>query len=132
MQCKGDAERQGRHRVAEVVDQVGEQRDATACDEHGDLRQRRQRENTQGDGDGANSLPRALDLVVDQAVRVTVLAVLAVRVSVAVAAGTIVNGGRSDWLGKSKRREVAMSPTVGVAVHALAVAVHARLQGLGH
>jgi hypothetical protein len=65
-QGEGDPERDRRRRVAEVVDQVGEQGDAAGEDEDRRLRSRRQPEDQQREEDSADPLARALDRGVDE------------------------------------------------------------------
>jgi hypothetical protein len=99
------------------MDQVGEQRDAAAREEHGELRKRRQPEDAQGERDSSDALSRAGDFVVDQAVRVAVIVTVSVRVVMwACWAGV-------NRLRRSERRQVAMSAAMRVAVHTLAMAV---------
>jgi hypothetical protein len=74
---------------------------------------------------------RTLDFVMDQAMRVAMLVVVNVRVCVC-ATATADRARCSDRLRQPERRQVAMSATVGVAVHALAVTVLAGLHGFGH
>ena len=69
---EGGAERHRGERVADVVDQVGEQRDRAAEDEDDDLRRRRDAEDQQADEDRAEPLARAFDRGVDQPVAVAV------------------------------------------------------------
>ena len=72
-QRERDAERDRRRGVAEVVDEIGEQRDAAGRDEHRDLRERGDAEDEQREQHGPHALARALDRVVHQAVRVAVV-----------------------------------------------------------
>src|SRR5215203_5852827 len=71
-QQEGDAERDRGGGVAGVVDEVGQQRDGAAGDIDEQLRARSQAEYEQCERDGAQPLARALDRVVDKAVRVAV------------------------------------------------------------
>ena len=65
-----DAERDGGQRVAEVVDEVREQRDGARQREHDGLRDRREAEDAQRQQHRAHAVARALDGLVHQAVRV--------------------------------------------------------------
>ena len=58
--------------VAEVVDQVGEQRDAAGGEEDRGLRERRDEEDCERDRDGLDALVRANDRWVNKPVRMTV------------------------------------------------------------
>ena len=75
-----DPERHGGERVAEVVDQVGEERDAVARDEDDDLRKRRDEEHDEGDRDRADARTGADDRRVDQPVAVPMAASVRVLV----------------------------------------------------
>ena len=80
---EGDAERNGCERVAEVVDQVRQQRNAAAGDVDGGLRRRGRPEDAEADRNCANARARAEDRRVHEAVRVPVAApVVVVFVSV--------------------------------------------------
>jgi len=85
MQRERDAERDGGERVAEVVDQVGKQRDAAAHDEHGRLCERGESQDAEGERHRAYALTRALDALVNQAVGVAMLEAGPARV----ASGTV-------------------------------------------
>ena len=63
-----DPERDGCQRVAEVVDQVREQRDAARQHEDGGLRERSDAEHAERDQHRAHSFARPLDAVVDKTV----------------------------------------------------------------
>ena len=69
-QGEGDRERDRGGGVAEVVDEVGEQRDAARGDEDDELGDRGRAEDEQREADGAQALARALDRLVDEAVAV--------------------------------------------------------------
>ena len=64
-QQKGDTERNRGQRVAEVVDQIGEQRDAAGGDEDQHLNGGGQAEDAEGEDDRAQTVSRALDAGVD-------------------------------------------------------------------
>jgi hypothetical protein len=74
-QEEGDPERGGRECVAEVVDQVDEQRDRTAKGEDRDLCGRGEAEHCQADRDRPDASAGADNRAVDQPVRVSVFAV---------------------------------------------------------
>lgn len=65
---ESDPERDRGQRVAEVVDQIGEQRNAATRDKHDGLRERGQAENREREQDRADAVPRALDAPIDEAV----------------------------------------------------------------
>ena len=87
-----DPERDRRQRVAEVVDQVGEQRDRTGQDEDRELKQRGDYQDGEADRDGLDAGARADDRAVDEPVRVAVAA-LGVIVSMLVALVMLVRMG---------------------------------------
>jgi hypothetical protein len=66
------AQRQCRQRIAEVVDQICQQRDAAARHEHRGLRERRQRQDRQRERYRLDALPRTLEALVHEAMRMTV------------------------------------------------------------
>ena len=71
-QRKRDPQGHGGERVAEVVDQIGEQRDAVAGEEDDRLSDRRQSEDRERQRHGPDALVGALDAVVDEPVGVAV------------------------------------------------------------
>ena len=73
-QVEGDPERDGGERVAEVVDQVGEQRDRAGEGKDRDLRACGESEDGEADRDGLDAGAGADDRAVDETVRVAVLA----------------------------------------------------------
>ena len=79
---EGNPERDRRRGVAEVVDQVCEQRHRTREDEDGKLEQRRHDEHRQADRDRLDACARADDRRVDEPVRVAVPTVSVIAVSV--------------------------------------------------
>lgn len=68
-QRERDPQRKRGQRITEVVDQVGEQRDAAARQEHRQLKDRRHSEYRERERDSTNPISRALYAVIDQAVR---------------------------------------------------------------
>src|SRR3954447_7288609 len=76
---EGDPERDGREGVARVVDQVGEQRHGARGSQDRRLNCGGDGEHAERSGDSAHALAGALDRVVDEAVRVAVVAVVRVR-----------------------------------------------------
>ena len=77
-QRKRDAQRHGCQGVAEVVDQISQQRDAAAGDEHDRLGDRGEPENRERQRDGADAVVGALDAVVDEPVGVPMGSVVGV------------------------------------------------------
>ena len=69
---EGKAERDRGQRIAEVVDQISEQRDAECARVDERLRDCRDRENGEAPGDGSNAGPGAKDRTIDQPVRMFV------------------------------------------------------------
>jgi hypothetical protein len=94
------------------VNEIRQQRDAPAGDEHDRLRTRGETEDRERAGDRADAVARTLDLVVDQAVGMAVLRGHVPRRRM-----------RRDGLRQSRRRQVAMPSAVAMAVHAVAVAM---------
>jgi len=72
-QKEGDAQRERRGRIAEVVDQVGEQGDAAAGEEDRDLGESGDSEHRQRETNRLQSLAGAFDALVNQAVGVPVI-----------------------------------------------------------
>lgn len=75
-QGERDPQRHGRERIAEVVDQIGEQGDAAAGEKDGKLSDGGEGQDGERERDGVDALPRALDAVVYQAMGVAVLAMV--------------------------------------------------------
>lgn len=73
---EGSAERNRGGRVAEVVDQIGEQGDAAGRGEDRHLRGCGESKHGEREGDGPHSRPRAFDRRINQAVGMTVIAVV--------------------------------------------------------
>ena len=71
-QPEGDPQRERGRRVAEVVDEVGQQGDAPGRDEDERLRDRRGAQDREGERHRAHAGARAFDRLVDEAVRVAV------------------------------------------------------------
>src|SRR5207247_5073689 len=71
-EVEGDPEWNRGERVSEVVDQVGEQRDAQGPGVDERLSERRQDQDAEAPRDRANARPRTEDRAVDKAVRVPV------------------------------------------------------------
>jgi hypothetical protein len=119
-QRERDAQRERCQRIAEVVDHVGQQRDAAAREEHERLRERSEPEHGQRERHGPDALARALDALVNQPVGMTVsrVPVLVLRRVLDVC----VSGGR-DRLGKPRRRQVPVAAMVRMAMSAPTVAV---------
>src|SRR5215218_2598990 len=79
-QHERDGQRDRRERVAEVVDQICQQRDAAGGSEHDGLRRRGDEQDDEADCDGAYSGTRAGDREIDEAVTVAVAVAVAVAV----------------------------------------------------
>ena len=73
---EGKAQRDRSQRIAEVVDQIGEQRDAKCARVDERLRDCRDRENGEAPGDGSNASAGAKDRTIDQPLRMFVLLAL--------------------------------------------------------
>lgn len=134
-QCERHAQRDSGQRVAYVVDQIGEKRDAAGEDEDHRLRGRRQPENDERECNRLQASARADDGAIDQAVRVTVLmlVVMFVRVRSAwrICVAVRVFMGRTDRLGLPRSEEMSVRPRVGVAVLAASVPMRSG-GGCGH
>ena len=74
-EVEGDAERDRGQRVAEVVDQVGEESDGAGEREDRELRSGRDPEDDEADRNGLDAFVRADDRAIDESVRVTMLVV---------------------------------------------------------
>lgn len=81
-QEESDSEWQSGESVTEVVDQIGQQRDAVRAEEDADLDQRGGEENDEADRDGPDALAGADDRRVDEPVRVSMSVGAVVRVLV--------------------------------------------------
>lgn len=79
-----DSERYGRERVAEVVDQVREQRNGVRYEEDRELRDSSEAEDRKAERNCFDALARANDRAVDEAVRMAVMMRVAVMVAVLV------------------------------------------------
>jgi hypothetical protein len=101
------------------VDQIGEQRDAAARDEDDRLRDRRDTEHRKREQDRANALSRTLDAGIDEPVRMSVTAIMAVVVAVLVRNMSML----VRRLGEPRRSQVPVRATVRVAVRTPAVPV---------
>jgi hypothetical protein len=138
-QRERDAKRHGGQRIPEVVDQVGEQGDAAAGDEHCGLSQRGKTKDGQGQRDGAYALAGALDAVPDQSVRMTGTAVVRVAVSIAAVGRAIGMPAVALVVMFSQRprnaqagQKVTMGASVGVAMHTSAVPMCPSMLGVCH
>jgi len=76
-------ERYGGERITEVVDQVGQKRDAKHHHVNRRLRRSRDREHRQTYGDGLDTRPRAEDRAIYEPVRVAVAVIVLICVSLA-------------------------------------------------
>ena len=119
-QREGDRQRDRRRGVAEVVDEVGQQRDAAGRDEHDELRDRGRAEDEQREPDGPQALARALDRLVHEAVAVAMAVAVVVVVPVAVSV-VLVRGVVARGRGRGHARRVV----VPVVVRPSAVVAHA-------
>ena len=79
-EVKREAEGNRRQRIAEVVDEVSEKRDAQRARIQVALDQRRDREKREADRYGADARARPQNRVIDKAVRVSMTMFMAVRV----------------------------------------------------
>jgi hypothetical protein len=79
-QSERDTERHGSQRVAEIVNQVSQQRDAATRNENSRLSDSGYTEHRERERDGANTLPRALDAVIHKTMRMPVRMVVIVGV----------------------------------------------------
>ena len=70
-QIEGNSERYSGQRIAKVVNQIRQQRDAVRRDEHDRLSRSRNPENTEADRHRSHTVPRPHDRAVDEAVRMT-------------------------------------------------------------
>ena len=112
-----DAEWDGGERVADVVDQVGEQRYRAGEEEDGGLGERGQREHAEAQRDRLDPLARAEDRTIDEAVRMAVLArapvVVIVTVLVVVSMAVVVGIGLvSPWATTSRGVRMAHEASV--------------------
>ena len=108
-----DAERDRGERVAEVVDQVREQRDRAGGGEDDRLHERGDAEHAEADRDGLDALTRADDRAIDEPVRVAVAGVrlVAVRVLVGVGVAAVrdASPGHAPFVATCSERAAAAS-----------------------
>ena len=81
-QEEGESQRHGGERVAEVVDEVGKQRDRVRHQEDGELQEGRNAEDGETDCNRLDALAGANDRAIDEAMRMAVLSGRAVAVTV--------------------------------------------------
>lgn len=105
-----NTERYRSQRVAEIVNEVGEQRDTTAHDEDRHLHSRRDREHGKADQHGTDASPRADYRAINDAVRV------AVTMSVTTHMLVVVRVGGYEGLRPTRSRRVPVLPFVRVAM----------------
>ena len=115
---EGRAQRDRGGGVAEVVDQVGEEGDAAGAEKDRHLRQGGEAENAEGEENGADARPGAFDRGIDEAVGVSVLAVMAMPGSVGVGTAVTVGVDQPVPVAMSLATEVFVGQLLGHPVKA--------------
>lgn len=136
-QSERDAKRHRSQGIPEVVDQISQQRDAATRHENKRLGDGRKTKNRQRERDRTNAVPRALDALINQTMRMPMPAMLVrvitrirVPVRVRVRAVSLLVPTTNRRRETQPTRDMAMAPHMRMAMHQTTVAMLKKLRHL--